>query len=141
VNAITPCYACENCQRGSPSQCGGLLGGWKFANLKDGSMAEYFHVNDALAMMATVGARLCGAGLVIGVESKPNRAAMAKKYGADAVVDYTKEDPVEAIRRHTRGKGVDNAIGAQGSPPTLSAVGKATRPRRCPSPASSGASA
>ena len=26
-----------------------MLDGWKFANLKDGSFAEYFHVNNALA--------------------------------------------------------------------------------------------
>jgi threonine dehydrogenase-like Zn-dependent dehydrogenase len=176
VNAITPCYACENCQRGFPSQCGGMLGGWKFANLKDGSMAEYFHVNNALAnlapipddltdeqaayccdmlstgfvaaefgnipiggsvavfgegpigMMATVGARLCGAGFVIGIESKPNRIAMARKFGADAVVNFTNEDPVEAIMRLTGGKGVDTAIEALGSIQTFTACVKATRP-------------
>jgi threonine dehydrogenase-like Zn-dependent dehydrogenase len=176
VNAITPCYACDNCQRGYTSQCGGMLGGWKFANAKDGSMAEYFHVNAALAnlapipdaltdeqaayccdmlstgfvgaefgnipiggsvavfgqgpvgMMATVGARLRGAGLVIAVESKPERAAMARKFGADLVIDYTKEDPVEAIRRATGGKGVDTAIEALGSPRTFAACISATRP-------------
>ncbi len=47
VNAITPCYKCHNCQRGFTSQCTEALGGWKFANIKDGSFAEYFHVNDA----------------------------------------------------------------------------------------------
>lgn len=176
VNAITPCYACENCQRGFPSQCGGMLGGWKFANVKDGSMAEYFHVNNALAnlapipddlndeqaayccdmlstgfvaaefgniplggsvavfgegpvgMMATVGARLCGAGFVIGVESKPDRASMARNFGADLIVDYSKEDPVEAIRKATGGKGVDTAIEALGSPKTFAACVSATRP-------------
>jgi threonine dehydrogenase-like Zn-dependent dehydrogenase len=176
VNAITPCYSCENCQRGYPSQCGGMLGGWKFANQKDGSMAEYFHVNNAIAnlapipddlsdeqaayccdmlstgfvaaefgnipmggsvavfgegpigMMATAGARLLGAGLVIGIESKPNRAAMARKFGADLVIDFTKEDPVEAIRKATGGKGVDTAIEALGSPKTFAACISATRP-------------
>lgn len=176
VNAITPCFCCDNCLRGYPSQCGGLLGGWKFANVKDGSMAEYFHVNNAIAnlapipdaisdeqatycsdmlstgfiaaefgnipiggsvavfgegpigMMATVGARLCGAGLVIGVESKPNRATLAKKFGADLVIDYTKEDPVEAIKRATGGKGVDTAIEALGSQATFAACVSATRP-------------
>ncbi len=52
VGAITPCYACDNCQRGFSSQCGGMLGGWKFANVKDGSFAEYFHVNNAVANLA-----------------------------------------------------------------------------------------
>jgi threonine dehydrogenase-like Zn-dependent dehydrogenase len=176
VNAITPCYACDNCQRGYPSQCGGMLGGWKFANVKDGNMAEYFHVNNAVAnlapipddltdeqaayccdmlstgfiaaefgnipiggsvavfgegpigMMATVGARLCGAGFVIGVESKPNRIAMAKRFGADVIVDFTKEDPVEAIKRLTGGTGVDTAIEALGSPKTFAACVSATCP-------------
>lgn len=52
VNAITPCYKCENCLRGYTSQCTQMLGGWKFANFKDGTFAEYFHVNDAEANLA-----------------------------------------------------------------------------------------
>lgn len=54
VNAITPCYKCENCLRGYTSQCQELLGGWKFANIKDGNFAEYFHVNDAEANLAPI---------------------------------------------------------------------------------------
>lgn len=54
VGAITPCWHCENCQRGYPSQCGEALGGWKFANVKDGNLAEFFHVNDADANLAAI---------------------------------------------------------------------------------------
>ena len=54
VNAITPCYKCENCQRGYTSQCGAMLGGYKFTTQKDGNMAEYFHVNDAEANLALI---------------------------------------------------------------------------------------
>ena len=54
VNAITPCYQCENCLRGYTSQCTEMLGGWKFANVKDGNLAEYFHVNSAQANLATI---------------------------------------------------------------------------------------
>ncbi len=54
VNAITPCYKCHNCQRGFTSQCTEPLGGWKFANIKDGSFAEYFHVNDADANLTLI---------------------------------------------------------------------------------------
>jgi len=54
VNAITPCFRCHNCQRGFSSQCGELLGGWKFANVKDGTFAEYFHVNAAEANLAPI---------------------------------------------------------------------------------------
>ena len=54
VNAITPCYRCENCLRGFTSHCTQMLGGWKFANIKDGTFAEYFHVNDADANLAPI---------------------------------------------------------------------------------------
>src|SRR5271170_2767128 len=54
VSAITPCYVCENCLRGFPSQCTEALGGWKFANIKDGAMAEYFHVNQAMANLTPI---------------------------------------------------------------------------------------
>ncbi len=176
VGAITPCWRCENCQRGYPSQCGEALGGWKFANVKDGNLAELFHVNDAEAnltpipdsipddvavyasdmlstgllgaehaaippggsvaifgqgpvgLMATAFARLLGAGLVIGVESVPARQALARRFGADEIVDFSKGDAVEAIRKLTNGLGVDSAIEAIGSPETFSNCVKATRP-------------
>ena len=176
VNAITPCYKCENCLRGYTSQCTQMLGGWKFANTKDGVFAEYFHVNDAEAnlapipesvpdeaavyttdmmstgfmgaehanipiggtvaifaqgpvgLMATVGARLLGAGLVIAVESVPKRQEMARHFGADIVVDYTKTDPVSEILRLTDGQGVDSAIEALGSQETFEGCVKVTRP-------------
>lgn len=176
VNAITPCYRCENCLRGFSSQCGGMLGGWKFANEKDGNLAEFFHVNDARAnlapipggltdeqacyccdmlstgfaaaenaavpiggtvavfaqgpvgLMATVGARLLGAGLVVAVESVPARQELARRYGADVVIDHTRENPVEAVLTLTGGRGVDGAIEALGGPATFEACVRATRP-------------
>jgi threonine dehydrogenase-like Zn-dependent dehydrogenase len=176
VNAITPCYKCENCLRGYTSQCTQMLGGWKFANIKDGVFAEYFHVNDAEAnlapipdsvpdekavyttdmmstgfmgaehadipiggsvavfaqgpvgLMATVGARLLGAGLVIAVETVPKRQELAKHFGADVVVDFREKDPVQAILDLTNGEGVDSAIEALGSEATFEACIKATRP-------------
>lgn len=175
VNAITPCFQCENCLRGYTSQCSQMLGGWKFANVKDGNMAEYFHVNNApanlapipaglpdekavycsdmlstgfmgaehaaipiggsvavfaqgpIGLMATVGARLLGAGLVIGVENVPQRQKLARQYGADEIVDFSKQDPVTAILDLTGGQGVDSAIEALGSEQTLINCVKATR--------------
>lgn len=176
VNAITPCYKCDNCLRGYTSQCTEMLGGWKFANIKDGSFAEYFHVNDAEAnlalipkkvpdeaavyttdmmstgfmgaehaniplggtvaifaqgpvgLMATVGAKLLGAGLIIAVESMPNRQKLARQFGADVVVDFTKVDPVEEIKKLTNGVGVDSAIEALGGQVTFEPCIKCTRP-------------
>jgi threonine dehydrogenase-like Zn-dependent dehydrogenase len=54
VNAITPCYKCENCLRGFTSQCQQMLGGWKFANVRDGVFASHFFVNDAEANLAPI---------------------------------------------------------------------------------------
>lgn len=176
VNAITPCYKCENCLRGYTSQCQQMLGGWKFANLKDGVFAEYFHVNNAEAnlapipddlpdekavytadmmstgfmgaehanipiggtaavfaqgpvgLMATVGARLQGAGLVLTVETMPKRKELSRHYGADDVIDFQETDPVEAILERTDGAGVDSAIEALGAQKTFEDCVKATRP-------------
>ncbi len=176
LNAITPCYQCHNCQRGFTSQCEQMCGGWKFANVKDGSFAEYFHVNDAKAnlvkvpadvpdekalytcdmmptgfmgaengniplggsvaifgqgpvgLMATAGAHLLGAGLIIAVESVPARQELAKHFGADVIVDFTKVDAVEEIRKLTGGDGVDTAIECLGAQITFENCVKATRP-------------
>src|SRR5215813_13399401 len=152
VCAITPCGHCEYCQRGYSSQCGGMLGGYKFTTQRDGNLTEYFLVNDAdynlapipralsdeqalyttdmlttglagaenaevpVGLCATMTARLLGAGLVIAVESKPDRKALAKRVGADAVVDPGHGDPVEQIKQLTGGVGVDAAIEALGHP-------------------------
>jgi len=54
VGAITPDWGSDAAQRGFPSQSNGALGGWKFANVKDGTFAEYVHVNDADANLAKI---------------------------------------------------------------------------------------
>ena len=54
VGAITPDWNSEAAQDGHPSQSNEALGGWKFANIKDGSFAEYCHVNDADGNLAHI---------------------------------------------------------------------------------------
>ncbi|WP_128478872.1 NAD(P)-dependent alcohol dehydrogenase [Halorussus pelagicus] len=54
VGAITPEWGSAAAQDGHPSQSGGQLGGWKFANEKDGVFAEYAHVNEADANLAHI---------------------------------------------------------------------------------------
>ncbi|MCU4926776.1 NAD(P)-dependent alcohol dehydrogenase [Halobacteria archaeon AArc-dxtr1] len=54
VGAITPDWSSEAAQDGHPSQSQGALGGWKFANVKDGTFAEYVHVNDADGNLAHI---------------------------------------------------------------------------------------
>jgi threonine dehydrogenase-like Zn-dependent dehydrogenase len=176
VGAITPDWNSPAAQDGHSSQSGGALGGWKFANVKDGTFAEYVHVNDAdgnlahipdgvsdhealyttdmmstgfaaaenadipvggtvavfaqgpVGLMATKGARLQGAGEVIAVEAVDQRKELAREYGADHVVDFQDQDPVEGIRDLTGGEGVDAAIEALGSDRTLQDCIRAVKP-------------
>jgi len=81
-----------------------------------------------VGLMATMGARLRGAGLIIGVESMPERQELARHYGADVIVDFTKEDPVRRILELTDGVGVDTAIEALGADATLQNCVKVTKP-------------
>ena len=47
IPAITPDWNSVEAQAGYSMHSGGMLAGWKFANVKDGMFAEFFHVNDA----------------------------------------------------------------------------------------------
>jgi threonine dehydrogenase-like Zn-dependent dehydrogenase len=176
VGAITPDWGHPASQDGYASQSGAPLGGWKFANSKDGVFAEYFHVNEAdanmakipesvpddmavycadmlstgfmgaekgnipiggtvavlaegpVGLMATAGARLRGAGFIIGVESVPRRQKLARTYGADEIVDFTTEDVTGRILELTEGDGVDTAIEALGANVTFETAVKITKP-------------
>jgi threonine dehydrogenase-like Zn-dependent dehydrogenase len=66
-----------------------------------------------IGLCATAGARLCGASLVIGVESIASRKAMSRSMGADVVLDPTNQDVVAEIKRLTGG-GADVGIEALG---------------------------
>jgi threonine dehydrogenase-like Zn-dependent dehydrogenase len=81
-----------------------------------------------VGLMATAGARLCGAGLIVGVESVPNRQQLARTYGADEIVDFTKVDVVERVLELTDGQGVDTAIEALGADATFQMAVKITKP-------------
>ena len=67
-----------------------------------------------IGLCATAGARLMGATTIIGVEAVPARQEIARRMGADHIVDFTAVDPVEEILRLTDGRGVDVAIEALG---------------------------
>lgn len=80
-----------------------------------------------VGLMATVGAKLRGAGLIIAVESVPRRQNLARTYGADLVVDFAKEDVVQRILDMTGGHGVDTAIEALGADSTFQNAIKVTK--------------
>lgn len=97
------------------------------ANIPIGGTVAIF-AQGPVGLMATVGARLRGAGLVIAVESVPRRQELARFYGADVVVDPSAEDVVERIRRLTDGQGVDSAIEALGAEITFQQAVRVTKP-------------
>ncbi|HKW89617.1 MAG TPA: zinc-binding dehydrogenase [Candidatus Acidoferrales bacterium] len=73
----------------------------------------------SIGLCATAGAKLKGASLIIGVESDPVRMAMAKRMGADVVLNHRETDVIAAIKNLTHGKGVDVAIEALGTQETF----------------------
>jgi threonine dehydrogenase-like Zn-dependent dehydrogenase len=81
-----------------------------------------------IGLCATAGAKLMGATTIIAVDSVPARIEMAKRMGADHVVDFKAESPVEAIMRLTDGRGVDVAIEALGTQSTFESALRVLRP-------------
>jgi threonine dehydrogenase-like Zn-dependent dehydrogenase len=80
-----------------------------------------------IGICASVGARLLGASLVIGIDGDDARIRMAKKMGVDVVLDYRKVDVVSEIKRLTGG-GVDVAIEALGTQETFESALRTLRP-------------
>jgi len=81
-----------------------------------------------IGLCATAGAKLMGASSIIAVESIPERSAMAKRMGADHVVDFRQVDPVTEIMKITEDRGVDVAIEALGTQETFAAALAVLRP-------------
>ncbi len=80
-----------------------------------------------IGLCATLGARLMGAACVIGVDGDETRLAMARRLGADAVIDFRREDVGAAVRRLAPG-GVDVAIEALGTQDTFEHALRCLRP-------------
>lgn len=81
-----------------------------------------------IGLCATAGAKLRGAATIVAVDAAPARLEMARRLGADHVVDFRAEDPVEAVMRITEGRGVDVAIEALGTQGTFAACLRSIRP-------------
>ena len=81
-----------------------------------------------IGLCATAGAKLRGASRIIAIDSVPQRLAIARALGADTVVDYTAEDPVDVIMKTTGGRGADVAIEALGKQETFERCLRALKP-------------
>jgi alcohol dehydrogenase len=80
-----------------------------------------------IGLCASLGARLMGASLVIGVDGDETRLAMARKLGVDVVLDYRNQDVVAEVKRLTGG-GADVAIEALGTQQTFESSLRSLRP-------------
>ena len=64
---------------------------------------------------------------VIAVETNKERLALAKQFGADALVDASKDDAVQALKDLTRGEGVDLALECSSASAARLAAVRATK--------------
>lgn len=101
--------------------------GAEIGNIPIGGTVAVFALGP-VGLMAVAGAKLRGAGLIIGVDTVPKRFELAREYGADEVVDFAKTDVVQAILDRTGGEGADTAIEALGSNQTFQQCIKVTKP-------------
>ncbi|OFX33905.1 MAG: L-threonine 3-dehydrogenase [Armatimonadetes bacterium RBG_16_67_12] len=69
-----------------------------------------------IGLMAIPVCRMAGAALVVASDVRPNRLALARRMGADVVLDAGREDVVERIRGLTEGQGVDAVLEMSGHP-------------------------
>jgi len=81
-----------------------------------------------IGLCATAGAKLLGASTIIAVDRLPERLAMAKRLGADHIVDFSRTNPVDEIMRLTDGRGVDVAIESLGTQATFESCLRVLRP-------------
>jgi 2-desacetyl-2-hydroxyethyl bacteriochlorophyllide A dehydrogenase len=72
-----------------------------------------------IGLMGVAVAKALGAQPVILTGTRRRRLNIGKRLGADAVVNVNEEDPVEAVQRITRGKGVQYVLECSGAPNAL----------------------
>lgn len=96
------------------------------AHVKIGDAVVVF-AQGPIGLCATVGAKLSGASLVIGVDRLPGRLEVSRSLGADVVLDPSQQDVVAEVRRLTGG-GADVAIEALGTQTTFEAALRCVRP-------------
>ena len=103
------------------------LSGAERGGIKVGDAVAVF-AQGPIGLCATLGARLLGAALIIGIDSVAERLEVSKRFGANVVINYRDQDPVAAIKKLTGGRGVDVAIEALGRQETFENALRSIRP-------------
>ena len=81
-----------------------------------------------IGLCATVGAKLRGASLIVGIDADDERLGVARRFGANVTLNVTAVDVVAEIKKLTDGRGVDVAIEALGRQETFEQALRAIRP-------------
>ncbi len=100
--------------------------GAESGNVRIGDSVVVF-AQGPIGVCASIGARLMGAALVIGVEPDPVRAEVARRMGVDLVLDPNACDVVAEVKKATGG-GADVAIEALGIQETWEGCLRSLRP-------------
>ncbi len=81
-----------------------------------------------IGLSAIMGSRLYSPAHVVAIDLADSRLEAAKQFGADIVVNNSREDPLAIVRDLTGGLGADVAIEAVGVPPTFELATQLARP-------------
>jgi len=103
------------------------FGGAENGQIRIGDTVVVF-AQGPIGLCATVGAKLKGATRIITVDHVPARMEMAKRLGADIVLDYAAGDAVQEIMKITGGAGADVAIEALGTQVTFESCLRVLKP-------------
>src|SRR2546421_9204001 len=86
--------------------------GADIANIHPGATVAVFGCGP-VGQFVIASAKLLGAGRILAVDTISTRLEMAQDQGAE-IINFSSEDPIEAIRELTNGIGVDRAVDAVG---------------------------
>ncbi len=81
-----------------------------------------------IGLSAITGARLFSPSHVVAIDLADTRLEAAKQFGADIIVNNSRQDPLETIRALTDGLGANVAIEAVGVPATFELAAQMVRP-------------
>lgn len=95
--------------------CANALHSMGIAEFKPGDSVCVYGAGP-IGLFAIQYAKIKGASKIIAVDMWPEKLALAKKNGADEVIDSTKENPAEKVMELTGGNGTDVVIDYSGAP-------------------------
>jgi len=81
-----------------------------------------------VGLSAMAGAQLYSPSHVVAIDMADSRLEAAKRFGADVVINNSREDPVAIVKELTGGLGADVAIEAVGVPATFELAAMLSRP-------------